>query len=84
MEGLAIGRLVDAVPPVREEGDATLIPVVEEVVVEGRLALKEEIHLRRVRTTQRHQKTSFRASGRVSLNGPSQTLGRASRSPTSR
>jgi stress response protein YsnF len=35
-----------------------VIPVVEEVlVVERRLVLKEEIHLRRVRTTTRHRET---------------------------
>ena len=51
-----IGRAVDAVPPVREEGDVTILPVVEEVVViERRLMLKEEIHIRRLRTTERHR-----------------------------
>jgi stress response protein YsnF len=49
---------VDAVPPVREEGDTTVISIVEEVlVVERRLVLKEEIRLRRVRTTERHRET---------------------------
>ncbi len=53
-----IGRAVDAVPPVREEGDVTILPVVEEVVViERRLVLKEEIHIRRLRTTERHRET---------------------------
>jgi stress response protein YsnF len=55
---VAINRPVDAVPPTREEGDTTVISVVEEVVVvERRLVLKEEIHLRRVRTTERHRET---------------------------
>ena len=58
IERIAIGRPVDTVPPVREEGTTTVIPVVEEVlVVERRLILKEEIHLHRVRTTERHQET---------------------------
>jgi stress response protein YsnF len=58
IERIAINRPVDAIPPVREEGDLTVIPVVEEVlVVERRLVLKEEIHLRRVRTTTRHRET---------------------------
>lgn len=53
-----VGRTVDAVPPVREEGDTTILPVVEEVVVvERRLVLKEEIHIRRLRTTERHRET---------------------------
>jgi hypothetical protein len=56
IERVVIGRPVDAVPPVREEGDTTVISVVEEVlVVERRLVLKEEIHLRRVRTTEQHR-----------------------------
>jgi len=58
IERVAIGRPVDAVPPVREEGDTTVISVVEEVlVVERRLVLKEEIRLRRVRTIERHRET---------------------------
>jgi len=44
-------RYVDEAPPVRTEGDVTILPVVEEVlVVETRLLLKEEIHLRRTKT----------------------------------
>jgi len=58
IERVAIGRPVDVVPPVREEGDTTVVSVVEEVlVVERRLVLKEEIRLRRVRTTERHRET---------------------------
>jgi uncharacterized protein (TIGR02271 family) len=49
VDRVPIGRTVDAIPPIREEGDTTIIPVVEEVlVVERRLILKEEVHLRRV------------------------------------
>jgi uncharacterized protein (TIGR02271 family) len=56
MERVAIGRFVDAPPQMREEGDTTVIPVVEEVVVvQRRLILKEEIRLRRSRTTERHR-----------------------------
>lgn len=58
IERVAIGRPVDLAPPVREEGDTTIISVVEEeVVVQRRLILKEEIRLRRVRTTDRHRET---------------------------
>ncbi len=58
IERISIGRVVDAVPDVREEGDVTIIPVVEEIlVVERRLVLKEEVRVRRIRTTQRHQET---------------------------
>jgi stress response protein YsnF len=58
IERVAIGLPVDAAPPVREEGDVTVISVVEEIlVVERRLILKEELRLRRVRTTERHRET---------------------------
>jgi stress response protein YsnF len=43
-----IGEMVDHPPEARTEGETTIIPVVEEVlVVEKRLFLKEEIHIRR-------------------------------------
>ena len=46
-----INREIDAAPSIRTEGDVTIIPVVEEVVlIEKRLVLKEEIHLRRTVT----------------------------------
>ena len=55
VERIPIGRIVDAVPPVRQEGDVTIMPVVEEeLVVVRRLVLKEEVRLRRVRTTVPH------------------------------
>jgi stress response protein YsnF len=58
VDRVAINRVVDAVPPIREEGDVTIVPVIEEiVVVERRLVLKEEIHLRRIRVTERHTET---------------------------
>jgi len=53
-----VDRIVDSAPPIQEQGDVTIIPVVEEViVVERRLRVKEEIHLRRVRTIDRHHET---------------------------
>jgi uncharacterized protein (TIGR02271 family) len=48
-----IDRDVTDVPAVRTEGDTTIIPVVEEVVViEKRLVLVEEIHIRRIATSE--------------------------------
>lgn len=48
VERVPINRDVDAAPEVRTEGDLTIIPVVEEVlVVEKRLVLREELHVRR-------------------------------------
>jgi uncharacterized protein (TIGR02271 family) len=56
VERIAIGKLIDAMPAVRQDGDTTIIPIVEEVlVIERRLVLKEEIHIHRVRTTEQHQ-----------------------------
>ncbi len=56
VERVPVGRVVDAQPPVREEGDMTIVSVVEEVlVIERRLVLKEEIRLRRVHTTVEHR-----------------------------
>jgi uncharacterized protein (TIGR02271 family) len=53
-----IGRHVDTMPAIRDEGDTVVIPIVEEVlVVERRLLLKEEVRVRRVRSTERHQET---------------------------
>ncbi len=58
VERVPIGRYVDAVPAVREEGDCTILPVVEEVaVVVRRLLLREEVWLRRVRTSRHHVET---------------------------
>lgn len=53
-----IGRRIEAMPPVREEGDTTIVPIVEEVlVVERHLMLKEEVHIRRISSTERHRET---------------------------
>lgn len=49
-----IGREIAEAPVTRTEGDVTIIPVVEEVlVVEKRLVLREEIHLRRRSASER-------------------------------
>ena len=54
----AIGRQIDAMPAVRDEGDTIVIPIVEEVlVIERRLLLKEEVRVRRVRSMERHQES---------------------------
>jgi uncharacterized protein (TIGR02271 family) len=43
-----VNKEVDAAPDVRTEGDVTIVPILEEVlVVEKRLVLKEELHIRR-------------------------------------
>jgi stress response protein YsnF len=58
IDRIPIGRQVDAVPPVRQEGDTTILSVVEEsIVVERRLILKEEVRIRRLHIMERHQET---------------------------
>jgi uncharacterized protein (TIGR02271 family) len=48
-----VDRIVDQPPAIRTENDVTIIPILEEVlVVEKRLVLKEELHVRRRATTE--------------------------------
>jgi len=54
---IPVNRVVDAMPQMREEGDILVVPVVEEeLVIQKRLVLKEEIHIRRKRGAQRVSK----------------------------
>ncbi len=58
IERVPIGRVVESTPDVRQEGDTTIVPVMEEVLVlERRLLLREEVRIRRVRTTETHRET---------------------------
>jgi uncharacterized protein (TIGR02271 family) len=58
VERVPIDRRVDAIPTIREEGDTIIVPVVEEIlIVERRLILKEELHVKRVRTTEQHRES---------------------------
>ena len=53
-----VDRFVDAPPPVRQEGDVTIVSVVEEVVViQRRLRVKEELHITKRRGTRHHRET---------------------------
>lgn len=53
METVEVNRFVDGPTPTnRQEGDTLIVPVLEErLVVEKRLFLKSEIHIRRVQET---------------------------------
>jgi len=52
------GHFVSAAPEPRTEGDVVIVPVLEErAVVERRLFLKEELHIRRVRSVADHSET---------------------------
>jgi uncharacterized protein (TIGR02271 family) len=56
IERVPVNRAVTQLPSVRLEGSTTVIPVVEEVVVvEKKLVLVEEIHVRRKSTIQTEQ-----------------------------
>jgi uncharacterized protein (TIGR02271 family) len=56
VERVPVDKQVSEIPPVRRVDDVTIVPVVEEiVVVERRLMLREELHIRTVHTTERHQ-----------------------------
>ena len=63
VERVAVNKYVDSPPPaIRHEGDTTIIPVLEEVVVvEKRLLLVEEVHIRKHQTEERtRQKVTLR------------------------
>jgi uncharacterized protein (TIGR02271 family) len=58
VQRVAVNRVIDSPAVVREEGDTTIIPVMEEiVVVEKRLVLREEIHVTRRQTETRDPQT---------------------------
>ena len=48
-----VGRVVTETPAIRADGDVTIVPVMEEVmIVEKQLILREELHIRRRTTTE--------------------------------
>jgi stress response protein YsnF len=50
IDRVPVDRIVESLPPVRKEGDLTVIPVVEErLKVTVELVLREEIHIRRTK-----------------------------------
>lgn len=68
VERIPVNRPIDHVPDIRQEGEVTIMPVVEEVlVVEKRLILKEEIHLRRRRTVEEFAQPVTLASQRAEI-----------------
>jgi uncharacterized protein (TIGR02271 family) len=55
VERVPIDRFIESAPEVRTEGDITIIPVVEErYVLERRLVLVEELHVRKERKESHH------------------------------
>jgi len=58
VERVAINRLIDTAPDVRQEGDTMIVSLVEEVlVVEKRLMLREELRITKRQTTEEHSET---------------------------
>ena len=70
IERVPVNKAVSQLPSVRLEGSTTIIPVVEEVVVvEKRLVVVEEIHVRRKSTTETRQIPVTLRSERVHFEG---------------
>lgn len=68
IERVPVDRLVDATPAIRQEGNTVIIPVLEEImVIEKRLLLKEEIHIRRQEVVQHVRQPVRLRSEQVSL-----------------
>ena len=66
IERTAIGEEVLSVPPVRDEGDSIVVPVVrEELVVTKRLILVEEVRLHRTARREEHVETVILRSQRA-------------------
>jgi stress response protein YsnF len=56
IERTPINKRVEVAPKVRQEGDTTIIPLVEEVLVlERRLVVKEEVRVRLVQSNETHR-----------------------------
>jgi uncharacterized protein (TIGR02271 family) len=62
IERIPIGRQIFEAPSVRQEGETTIIPIVEEVLhTERRLILKEEVRITRRRNTEKfHDRVTLR------------------------
>jgi stress response protein YsnF len=73
-----IGREVTEAPAVRTEGDLTIVPVIEErLVVEKRLFLVEELHLRRTVTTEQVELPTTLRRTRVDVERQTHESGRS-------
>lgn len=58
VERVPVGRIVSETPPTRQDGDTLIVPILEEVlVVEKRLMLKEELHIRKQSSERTEQHT---------------------------
>lgn len=68
VERVPIGRVVQEAPQTRQEGDTLIVPILEEVlVVEKRLVLKEELHIRKQSSERMEQQTVRLRSEQVKI-----------------
>lgn len=68
VERVPVGRVVEEAPQTRQEGDTLIVPILEEVlVVEKRLVLKEELHIRKQSSERTEQKTVRLRSEQVEI-----------------
>ncbi|MFL6449375.1 MAG: YsnF/AvaK domain-containing protein [Bryobacteraceae bacterium] len=68
VERVPMDLVVESAPAIRTEGDVTVIPVVEEVLVTTKqLRLVEEVRITRVRSTSVHQENVTLRSEQVSV-----------------
>lgn len=75
---VAVGRVVEKAPEVRRDGDTLIVPVMEEIlVVEKRLVLREEIHIRTTSHEELASETVRLRTEQVDIN----ETGRASSNP---
>ena len=57
---MSIKRIVDQPAEIRQDGDTLIIPLMEEVlVVEKRLMLREELHIKRRRESKADEETEL-------------------------
>jgi uncharacterized protein (TIGR02271 family) len=82
IETIPIGRQIFETPAVRQEGETTIVPIVEEILyVERRLILKEEVRItRRKITEQFHDRVMLRHQEAVvtRVQGASESVDNAS------
>jgi len=67
---VAVDRIValEEAPTTRHEGDTTIVPILEEVlVVERRVRIKEELHITRIRREETHQEAVVLKAEQVSI-----------------
>lgn len=74
IEYVPVERELDNFPGVRVEGDVTIIPIVEErLVVEKRLFLVEEVHVRRLTGVERIEQSVTLRRQRVEIDRQART-----------